>query len=205
MDLTNFIDISMDLNENTLVWTADPQPELRPILRQPEDPVNFTWLDFSCHAGSHVDAPFFLFQDGWKSDEIPLERLMGDCVVVDLTDVEDTIKVEDFENKTLAERVLLKTQNSFDPLEKYNPEHVELSPEAAEFLLSAGVKTLGYDYQSFERDGRNVIHDIFLSHSVTIIDNLRLAKTEERTYTLVCLPIKLTGIDAAPCRALLFS
>ncbi len=198
------IDISMELNERTVVWPEDEPPKLIPVARQPEAPVNFTWLNFGAHAGTHVDAPYYLFPDKWKSDEIPLGMLMGECQVVDLTDVDDYIEVADLERHNItSKRVLLKTKNSFDPMETYNPNHVALRQDAARRLGSLGVSLVGFDYQSFERDGANDIHQIFMGQDILSLDNLRLADAPEGDYTLLCLPIKVTGIDAAPARAIL--
>lgn len=194
----------MDLNEKTVVWTQDPQPKLKPICRIPQEGCNFTWLDFGAHAGTHVDAPFYLFSDKWTADQIPFERLIGKCQVVDLTEVEDMIEVKHLEKHKLTQKmVLLKTKNSFDSMKKYNPKHVAMTPEAAEYLIKKGITTVGYDYQSFERDGENVLHRIFLEKSITLIDNLRLKNTKGKEYYLICLPVKVTGIDGAPSRAIL--
>lgn len=200
----NIIDISMELNEKTVVWVDDDQPKLIPLARQPEAPINFTWLDFGAHAGTHIDAPYYLFNEKWKSDEVPFEVLMGDCQVVDLTDIDDYIEVEDLKKHNItSERILLKTQNSYDTMEKYNPKHVVLSNEAACYLRDLGIKLIGYDYQSFERNGAVDIHRIFMEKNIVALDNLRLKETEEKIYKLICLPIRVTGIDAAPSRAIL--
>lgn len=198
------IDISMELNEKTVVWTADPQPKLTPVCRQPQADCNFTWLDFGAHAGTHIDAPYYLFADKWTCDQIPLSRLIGPCQVLDLTDVEDEISAADLKRHAIRrEIILIKTRNSFDPMQAYNPKHVAMRVDAADYLVQKGVTTLGYDYQSFERQGRNVIHHIFLSRSVTLVDNLRLKDADAGEYLFVCLPVKVTGIDGAPARAIL--
>lgn len=198
------IDISMNLDENTLVWTADAQPKLIPICRKPNAPVNFTWLDFSAHAGTHIDAPFYMFNNKWKSDEIPLEVLNGNCQVLDMTHVNNMITAMHLKAKQIVcKRILLKTQNSFDELKVYNPNHVALATDAAQYLRDLGVTVVGYDYQSFERDGKTEIHSIFMEQNIICIDNLRLANAAEQTYTLLCLPLKVIGIDAAPARAVL--
>lgn len=202
--IMNIIDISMDLNEKTIVWVEDAQPKLIPIARQPQAPVNFTWLDFGCHAGTHVDAPYYLFKDKWTTDKIPLDILMGECQVVDVTDVDDYIEVEDLKKHNItSKRILLKTKNSFDPMQTYNPTHVALSKNAALYLRDLGIILIGFDYQSFERDGANVIHAIYMEKDVISIDNLRLANAPAGLYSLICLPLKLTGIDGAPARAIL--
>jgi kynurenine formamidase len=38
-------------------------------------------------------------------------------------------------------------------MEKYNPLHVALSNEAAKYLRDLDIALIGYDYQSFERNG----------------------------------------------------
>ena len=198
------IDISMDLDENTLVWIDDPKPKLKALARIPNAPINFTWLDFGAHAGTHIDAPFYLFNDKWKSNEIPLELLNGDCQVLDLTEVDDMINLNHLKSKQIkSTRILLKTKNSYDDLKTYNPKHIALSEEAARYLVEKGVKLIGYDYQSFEREGKNVIHRIFMERDVICLDNLRLSQTEEKVYELILLPLKVNGIDAAPARAIL--
>jgi arylformamidase len=204
MKIKKIIDISMDLNEKTLVWIKDPQPKITPILRTPKDPVNFTWLDFGGHAGTHIDAPFYLYKEKWTADKVPFDRLIGECQVLDLTNVRDMITESDLKKLNINKKmVLLKTKNSFDSLKKYNPRHVALSVEAAKYLVKKGVKTIGYDYQSFEREGKNEVHTVFLSKNVIVIDNLRLKETKPKAYTLICLPVKITGTDAAPSRAIL--
>jgi len=198
------IDISMELNEKTVVWVDDDQPKLIPVARIPEAPINFTWLDFGSHAGTHVVAPYYLFNDKWKSDEIPFDVLIGKGQVIDLTDVEDYIEVDDLKKHNITEKkILLKTKNSYDKMEKYNPKHVALSKDAAIYLRDLEIELIGYDYQSFERDGKVDIHRIFMERNIVALDNLRLENAEEKIYDFVCLPIKVTGIDAAPTRAIL--
>jgi arylformamidase len=205
LNLEHYIDISMELNAKTLVWTEDKSPELIPVARQPDASVNFTWLNFGSHAGTHVDAPYYLFQDQWTADQIPLSRLMGICQVLDLTHIEHIIEAEDLEKIDIRhKKIFLKTKNSFDPLEEFHGRHIVLSVKAAHYLVSIGMETVGYDYQTFELGGSHDIHTIFLKENITLLDNLRLAETQAKDYFLMCLPVKITGIDAAPARAVLF-
>jgi len=183
IDVNKIIDISMDLDERTVVWTADPQPKLIPIARQPKDECNFTWLDFGSHAGTHIDAPFYLFKDKWTSDQIPFDRMIGRCQVLDMTSVSDTITEEDLKKVEIKQKIVLfKTLN---------------------YLVSIGVYTVGFDYQTIEREGKNELHKIFMSQDVISIDNLRLGHVDKGEYDFICLPIKVIGIDAGPARALL--
>ena len=42
-----------------------------------------------------------------------------------------------------------------------------------------------------------------MEQNIVALDNLRLKDAEEKKYDFICLPIKVTGIDAAPSRAIL--
>jgi len=204
MKIEKIIDISMDLNEKTVVWKDDPQPKLKPLARIPDAPCNFTWLDFGAHTGTHIDAPFYLFNDKWTSDQVPLDRLIGTCQMIDISDVSDMITAEDLKKYKINQKiVLLKTKNSYDAMNAYNPKHVAMTLDAANYLVEQGITTLGYDYQSFEREGKNDIHRVFMKKNIIVIDNLRLKNVDAKEYILFCLPIKVTGIDAAPARAVL--
>lgn len=204
IDPKKIIDISMDLNEKTVVWIHDPQPKLKPLARMPEAPCNFTWLDFGAHAGTHIDAPYYLFNEKWTADKVPMDRLVGPCQVLDLSNIDGMITEEDLKKHDITRKILLlKTKNSYDPMERYNPGHVAITPEAARYLISRGVITLGYDYQSFEREGKNDIHRMLMEKDIVIVDNLRLKDVKGKAYFFMCLPIKVTGIDAAPARAIL--
>jgi arylformamidase len=204
MDFEKIIDISMDLNERTVVWKDDAQPKLTPLARMPQASCNFTWLNFGAHAGTHIDAPYYLFNYKWTSDKVPFDRLIGRCQVLDLTDVKDIITKKDLIKHPIHKSmILLKTMNSYDKMERYDPLHIALSPDGAQYLIDEGVTVLGYDYQSFEREGRVDIHRMLMSKDIIVIDNLRLKDVKAKEYQLICLPIKVTGIDAAPARAIL--
>jgi arylformamidase len=204
IDPSRIIDISMELNEKTVVWKDDEPPRLQALARIPQAPVNFTWLSFGSHAGTHIDAPYYLFNDRWTADQIPFDRLIGRCQVLDLTGVDDMITAKELMKKDIRQKIiLLKTKNSDDLMEAFNPSHVAMDESAAQYLIDKGVLTLGFDYQSFERGGKCDIHRMFLERSITLIDNLRLKHASAKEYELICLPVKVTGIDGAPARAIL--
>ena len=47
------------------------------------------------------------------------------------------------------------------------------------------------------------IHKELLSNGILILEGLNLEKVPDGRYVLVCEPIKISGADAAPCRAIL--
>lgn len=160
----------------------------------------------STHAGTHVDAPaHFLPEEGYV-DTIPLERLCGPCVVLDMSAVVDAITKEHLEGYTLsAPRVLLKTRNSsLASIDPFDPNFVYLDRSGASYLKDRGVITVGIDYLGIERNQPDhATHTILLSSGVALIEGLRLASVASGNYTLMCLPLALIGAEAAPARAVL--
>ena len=57
------------------------------------------WLEMTEHTSTHIDAPGHFVSGVWTIDEIPLDRLMGRAVIMDMrwavTDPNDTVSVEE--------------------------------------------------------------------------------------------------------------
>jgi arylformamidase len=66
------------------------------------------------------------------------------------------------------------------------------------------MKCVGIDSPSIESyrcDG--TVHRELLSHGCIIIELLDLSKVKDGDYTLVALPLRLTGLDGSPARVVL--
>ena len=71
--------------------------------------------------------------------------------------------------------------------------------------MSLGVKLVGIDYLSIEqfRSGHHRTHRTLLAKNVVIVEGLNLQGIDPGEYDLVCLPLRLEGLDGAPARAVL--
>lgn len=159
------------------------------------------------HLGTHVDAPSHFLEHGSSIDQINLSTLIGPCIILDLTNEAESITreklaVHDIKGYT---RVLLKTNNSaFNDDAPFTPSFVYLHESGAQYLIDNGIITIGIDYLGIERNQpAHETHIKLLSNSITIIEGLRLAHVFAGPSFLCCLPLTLTGLDAAPARAVL--
>jgi hypothetical protein len=77
--------------------------------------------------------------------------------------------------------------------------------ETARYLVDAGARLVGIDYLSIEAfDAREpVVHRTLLERDVVILEGLDLRDVAPGRYELVCLPLRLAGLDGSPVRALL--
>jgi len=174
------------------------------------DPGNVSrWL-IGSHTGTHVDAPAHFVEGGDTIEAVPLDVLVGPAVVLDLTFVTShEIGPDDLRAAGLDsdERVLLKTRNSTDALRKSEKSPwVGLSAAAAELLVERGVRLVGIDYLTIDSpDGETgwPVHHVLCGAGVAILEVIDLSEIAPGRYTLVSLPIKLVGSEAAPARTIL--
>lgn len=159
------------------------------------------------HVGTHVDAPAHFVKDGNTIDKIDLSKLIGPCRVLDLTHVEEVITKKDLIKFDIqsGERILFKTKNSTkSATESFDCNFVYLDANGAQFLAEKNIACVGIDYLGIEREQENhLTHIAFLEKNIPIIEGLRLAHVTPGTYRLICLPLKLHGLDGAPARAIL--
>ena len=162
------------------------------------------------HTGTHVDSPFHFIRDGKTTDTLSLQTLIGPVVVVALPPDVDAITDRILKQcglDTGETRVLFKTANSSRAASKIpvdGTEPVALSADGATFLIDLGVRLVGIDSQSIASVAEGVLtHQLLLEAGMIILEGLDLADVPGGRYELFCLPLKTTGLDGAPARAVL--
>lgn len=175
------------------------------------DGVRETKITIDSHAGTHVDAPSHFLQHGHTVDRIALDRLVGPCTVLDLTDVTEKIDaavLEEFDCQINAgDIILFKTTNSAQQVtDQFNPNFVYLDASGAQYLSRKQVKAVGIDYLGIERNQPgHETHVALLQSGVAVVEGLRLEHVEAGAYFFCCLPVNFVGLDGAPARAILLS
>ncbi len=109
------IDISVPVSPHLPVWPGEAPPRIRQTASMKNgDPCNVSFLEIGSHTGTHIDAPLHFVDDAGTTNEIPLEKLIGPCVVVDMRG-KSRITADDLEALALpeaTEKILFKTDNS---------------------------------------------------------------------------------------------
>lgn len=209
--MKKYYDISVPISSNLPIW-PDTQPiEFQRTLDLDQgDIANDTTICMSVHTGTHVDASLHFVSSGRSVDELPLETLIGPATVIDVGEIEviTAIFLEGLELPNNLKRILFKTKNSrlWNSINSntFETNFVALSFDAAEWLVNQGIILVGIDYLSIQRfyDGPET-HIVFLQSDVVIIEGLNLIDVPTGDYELICLPIKLKGLEGAPSRAIL--
>ncbi len=202
-----WIDVSVPIRHGMLHWPDNPPV----VVTQPQhlergDDATVSCVSLGVHTGTHVDAPVHFIAGAAGVDSVALERLIGPARVVDLGDV-DAIRPSHLEPLEVRprERLLFKTRNSTlwrSP--GFRADYTYVSLEAARWLVERGVWTVGVDYLSVAGMEHGVeTHRALLGADVCIIEGLDLSRIEAGAYDLVCLPLRLEGLDGAPARVVL--
>lgn len=205
------IDISWPISTATTGYKDRHIVNIEEVKNFNRDGARETALHLSSHTGTHVDAPSHFLREGKTIDEMHLDRLIGDCVVLDMTTcaeriTRDCLMAHDMD---ITENgiVLLRTTNSdISPTDKFSPHFVYLEASGATYLAEKKVKAVGIDYLGIEHSQQgHPTHENLLNADIAIIEGLRLGYVQAGTYMFVCLPLNVIGTEAAPARAVLMS
>jgi arylformamidase len=194
------IDISRPIGPDTPVWPGDPPVLIEPVASlEAGDLAAVSRLVLGTHTGTHVDPPAHFIAGGVTVDALPLDVLVGPAVVADLRGA-PSIEAAALEALALpagTTRVLLKTASGV-------VDRGALTAGGAQWLVEHGVTLVGVDTLSIEpATDEYPVHRILLGAGVVIVEGLDLTKADPGRYKLVCLPLRVTGGDGAPARAVL--
>lgn len=209
------IDISRLLTRDLAPWPGDVGFAYKLNGRIPDgSSVNVGMIRMSLHNGSHADARFHFEDDGWTIEQASLETYLGPVIVADLSHkygggAMPQMTVADLNEWSDAlkavPRLLLKT-NVWPESHVFPHEIPTVAPEVPGWLQARGVKLLGFDVPSVDeitsKDLRN--HHAIAAAGINIIESLDLGAVEAGHYNLAALPLKISGGDGSPVRAILW-
>lgn len=203
MKLSKIHDITRLIRQDMQVYPGDPKPQFEPQATIKDDKVNVTRITLGSHTGTHIDAPRHFLQEGNGIEMEPLEKFIGEAVIIDTTG-RNSISAKDLSGKDIRRNdiVLINTGTSGSLVEF---TYVDVS--AAEWMVEHGIKCVGIDTASVEKYGLKEapVHKILLACNIGIIENLiNLKQFVGKRMFLVCMPLPLQGIDGSPARAILF-
>jgi arylformamidase len=209
--MERIIDVSLGIGPDLLTWPGDPGAEVVPSARLARgDQANVSELRLGSHTGTHVDPPAHFIDGGATIDAVPLEALMGPAVVADLRGAEviDPAELDALDLPAGTDRLLCRTRNSelwSRGRIEFPDDYVAVTLEGAGWLVERGLRLVGVDFLSVERDGPPgfPVHRTLLGGGVVVVEGLDLSAVAPGLYTLVCAPLKVLGGDGAPARALL--
>jgi arylformamidase len=195
-------DISPPITPQLAVFPGDTPPSREVLLDMSRgDPLTLSTWTSTVHVGAHADAPSHYGVDGATIEQQPLELYCGPCRVIH---VDGKFVTPQMIPDVDTERLLIATGSYPDPTH-WNDDFAALTPELVDHLGASGVRLIGVDTPSVDpADSKDLpAHHRFLANNMAIIEGLVLADVPAGEYELIALPLRLTGFDASPVRAVL--
>lgn len=202
-------DISLPLDAELPTWPDSPG--LRTTWRTAianGAVANVTQLSMDVHTGTHIDAPRHFLDDGATVDELGLAPFVGPAVVLD-TGRAEALTAEVLGAASIpegTERLLLRTLNSSLPMcAPFRESYAALTLDGAQWLVdTCDLRMVGIDYLSIQRYTEPPdVHRTLLRSGLAILEGLCLKDVAPGAYELVCLPLRMVGVEGAPARAIL--
>jgi kynurenine formamidase len=237
-DLTSatIVDLSHAYGADTIFWPTDTEgfvlEEIAAGLTEQGYYYSANRFRAAEHGGTHLDAPVHFAEGHISVDEIPLERLIGEGIVVDVSsacaaDPDYRIAVSDLQaweavNGRIADGSILLLRTGYGEhwgsrarylgTDALGPEAVTLlhfpglDPDAARWLTEErAIKAIGLDTASIDAGQSSLFesHQILSARDVPIFENLaRLNELPSGGFSVVALPMKIRGGSGAPLRAI---
>jgi len=202
--MTEFLDLTMQIDDDTRTFPGDPDAEVEQVATVEEDGYAAKRLSVPSHVSTHVDAPAHMVEAGATLDEVPIERLAGEAVTFDAREGDEVSLDTDALGRTDdVEMVFFWTGHSERAGEDgYYEEFPVVEEETAEALVERGVSVVGID--SFTPDDEPYpVHDTLLGNDILIVENLtNLGAVSGERFECYVMPLSVADSDGAPCRVL---
>ena len=170
----------------------------------------------SVHTGCHVESRLHVEEQGEAIDAVPLERVVGSAVVLDLTPVSERELLGPERLQAAGEAVrpgdviLLRTDWAARAMgtPEYFRESPALTEDAAEWLVARDPRCVGCDFFE-EPTARDpgweapdfVVHRAILGAGIPLVEGLVGLDRLPPRCDFFAPFVKLGGIEAAPARA----
>ena len=184
-------------------WTAQIGPGC---------PVNVSAITMSAHLGAHADAPlhYSAAADALPIGAVSLDPFLGPCRVIHAhrSVPARSITPDDLRHAVAAGPAAARPRAHLrQGAATWDPNFAAFAPETIAWLASLGVTLVGIDTPSVDPADSKTLdsHQQLLRHDMRVLENLVLDDVAPGDYELIALPLKLTGADASPVRAILRS
>jgi len=227
------VDLTYAFDANTVYWPTAEQFKLETDFEGVTDKGYFySAYRYSAaeHGGTHLDSPVHFAKGHNSVDQIPLDRLIGTAIVIDVTkqcatNADYLIGVKDFEdwekrNGRIANGTIVLLRTGFG---KFYPDRKKylgteergaeavaklhfpgLDAAAAKWLTqNRSIKAIGLDTASIDYGQSTLFesHRILFEKDIPAFENVaNLEQLPVKGFTIIALPMKIKGGSGGPLR-----
>lgn len=230
---SRIIDLTHSFGSEMIVWPTEQDFKL--VVQHAEDTAGGYYyssnrVEMPEHGGTHIDAPIHFSRGKQTLDRIPIERMVGEGIRIDVTaqcarDRDYRVGISDLHRWETSHGpipngaiVLVNTgfarwwpdRKSYLGTDVRGQEGVQalhfpgLHPDAASWLVrERHVKAVGIDTASIDhgQSTKFETHVTLLSQNVPVFENLaELQNLPDRGFDVIALPMKIAGGTGGPLR-----
>jgi len=233
LEESNWVDLSYDFSDKTLYWPTANTFKLDTAFNG-VTPGGFYYEAYNyCgaeHGGTHLDAPVHFAKGKWSADQIPLHKLTGEAVVIDVSvkalknpDYQiTTADIEDWEkaNGKLVDDIIVLFRTGFGSFYPDAKKYLGTDERGADavaklhfpgihpdlaswFVKNRKIKAVGLDVASVDY-GQSTdfkTHQVLYEQNISGFENVaNLDKLPVKGAFIIALPMKIKHGSGAPLR-----
>ena len=206
IDLTHIIEpTGPDAQRKFVVHKHDALMEIPGKVRPEGEWYIMSDVELMDHVGTHIEVPMHCLKEGADLANVPVEQLVGEAVILDLTgaEAEGGVTLEQVRAAASAAGGIRKGDIVIGRMGKTG----YFSTAALQWIVDQGIKLMGVDSGgvelSHDTTHANVNHLLLFRAGIPLIENLahldRLAQSRVQLYAL---PVPIRGLDAFPLRVI---
>jgi arylformamidase len=206
VDLTQVIQpTTPDVQRKFVVRIHDALEEIPGKVRPEGEWYVMSDVDLMGHVGTHMEAPFHCLKNGADLSQIPLDRLGGDAVILNLVNAkaEGGVTLQQVQDAAKAAGGVRKGDIVFC---RMGPTPY-FATAPLKWLVGQGMKLMGVDSSGVEladdKTQANVNHLVLFRAGIPLIENLaNLDRVSRPRVKVYALPVPVRGLDAFPLRVI---
>jgi len=205
------LDLTREVRNDTKVFPGSPLPKFITWTKMDVHNYDSEVIFMSTHTGTHMDAPSHFASNASTIDKISVGRFISNAILIKLKKgsnqliTADEIKASNVSIKQ-GDTIVLSTlwENEIDK-DYFFSHSPGLAEDAAKYLIDKKVNAVCIDSPSIDRGSESsfAVHKLLLSNEILIVENLcNLDKLNCQYFTLIMMPLKLSGASGSPIRAI---
>jgi kynurenine formamidase len=215
MLLRRVVDLSLALDAQTQVYPGDPHVRFEQSATIEADGFNLLSVEMGSQSGTNCDAPYHVLHDGARIDEMDLRLFAGPGVIIDVQGKPARAAISAPDVAPYVDAVgpgtivLFHTGWAvhYGTAEYFN--HPFVGADACQVLLDRGVRTFCLDTLNIDETPDDThpgigfpVHHLIAAAGGVVVENLSAIEQIDFGEPFISvLPIRLTGADGAPTRA----
>lgn len=230
----HWIDLSYAFDSTTLYWPNNPDGFQHRVDAEGVTDLGYYYSSYTIltpeHGGTHLDAPIHFFEKGETVDELPLSKLTGEAVVIDVSELalvdrdylvdSAAILSWEAEHGKIPEQAMVFFRTGYG---KFYPDREAyfgtaktgadaipelhfpgIQPETALWLVkSRNIKAVGLDTPSLDYGQSKdfAAHQALMGNQIPGFENVaNLDLLPAKDIYVIALPMKIKGGSGGPLR-----